>query len=147
VLRREYVDRGALRISFSHLPLTQIHPLALRAAQFSECAHGRGQFWAFYDQVFLAQQETKLDASLLENAAAGVGLTVGMFESCRAAADGVIAADKAFAAKLAITSTPAFVLGRTQRDGSVSPQAIILGAKPADEFRTELNKALGAVGK
>ncbi|MCY1702219.1 thioredoxin domain-containing protein [Deinococcus sp. SL84] len=41
---------GVYRLNYHHFPLS-FHPLALPAAQFSECAAQQGRFWEFSDAV------------------------------------------------------------------------------------------------
>lgn len=42
-------------IAYKHLPLTQIHPNAERAAQASVCAQEQGKFWEYHDKLFESQ--------------------------------------------------------------------------------------------
>ena len=51
----EYKDK--VLFAYKHFPLTQIHPLAQKAAEASECARDQGKFWEFHDQLFATQQE------------------------------------------------------------------------------------------
>jgi protein-disulfide isomerase len=43
---------GKVRLVYRHLPLTNIHPNAQKAAEASLCAHEQGQFWAMHDAIF-----------------------------------------------------------------------------------------------
>ncbi len=49
-LRAERGDR--LRFAFRHFPLSRLHPLARAAAEASEAAAARGQFWPAHDLFF-----------------------------------------------------------------------------------------------
>ncbi len=51
----EYGDK--VLFAYKHFPLTQIHPLAQKAAEASECARDQGKFWEFHDKLFATQQE------------------------------------------------------------------------------------------
>ncbi len=42
-------------ISYKHLPLTQLHPNAERAAQAAVCAQEQGKFWEYHDKLFESQ--------------------------------------------------------------------------------------------
>ncbi|QQS43846.1 thioredoxin domain-containing protein [Candidatus Roizmanbacteria bacterium] len=42
-------------IAYKHLPLTQLHPNAERAAQASVCAQEQGKFWEYHDKLFESQ--------------------------------------------------------------------------------------------
>lgn len=57
-LRDEY---GALRVSFRHLPLTDIHPRALAAAVVAEAAAAQGRFWEMHDLLFDNQKALAAD--------------------------------------------------------------------------------------
>ncbi|MBX3159043.1 MAG: thioredoxin domain-containing protein [Deltaproteobacteria bacterium] len=41
-----------LRVAFRHFPLTQIHPLAMIAAETAEAAGAQGKFWEMHDVLF-----------------------------------------------------------------------------------------------
>jgi protein-disulfide isomerase len=41
-----------LRFVFRHFPLTELHPLAMIAAEASEAAGAQGQFWEMHDILF-----------------------------------------------------------------------------------------------
>jgi protein-disulfide isomerase len=48
---RERLD-GRLRFVFRHLPLTETHPDAQRAAEASEAAAAQGAFWEMHDALY-----------------------------------------------------------------------------------------------
>src|SRR5690349_18917113 len=48
---RERLD-GRLRFVFRHLPLTEIHPDAQRAAEAAEAAAAQGAFWEMHDGMY-----------------------------------------------------------------------------------------------
>lgn len=51
-LEKEYVDTGKILFVYKDFPLTQIHPGALPAAVYSECANKQGKWREFHDTVF-----------------------------------------------------------------------------------------------
>ncbi len=51
-LEKEYVDTGKVLFVYKDFPLTQIHPGALPAAVYSECANKQGKWREFHDTVF-----------------------------------------------------------------------------------------------
>jgi protein-disulfide isomerase len=55
-LEREYIATGKVRWIYVNLPLTDIHPNAVPAAQFALCAGRQGQFWPAHDLIFRHQQ-------------------------------------------------------------------------------------------
>jgi protein-disulfide isomerase len=46
-----------LQVVFRHFPLENNHRWALMAAQFAECAHEQGNFWAFHDLIYEEQEK------------------------------------------------------------------------------------------
>lgn len=44
-----------VKVVYKHLPLTNIHPNAERAAIASECARDQGKFWEMHDKMFSTQ--------------------------------------------------------------------------------------------
>ena len=57
-VRAYFGDR--LRYVFRHLPLSDVHPSALQAAQASEAAAAQGRFWEMHDHLFRHQDELGL---------------------------------------------------------------------------------------
>jgi protein-disulfide isomerase len=55
ILEREYVQTGKVRFVFVHMPLTQIHPNAVAAAEVAACAARQNRFWVMHDALFLRQ--------------------------------------------------------------------------------------------
>ncbi len=54
-LKKEYIDTGKIAFYYRHFPLTNIHPLAVPAANASECANEQGKFWEYHDLLFQNQ--------------------------------------------------------------------------------------------
>ena len=58
IIRQVMVDnKDALKFSFRHFPLTQIHKNALLAAKASEAAGLQGKFWEMHDILYDKQDE------------------------------------------------------------------------------------------
>lgn len=55
-LEREYIATNKVRWIFVNLPLTEIHPNAVPAAQFATCAARQGRFWPAHDILFRHQE-------------------------------------------------------------------------------------------
>ena len=51
VIRALLADYGDLRYVWRHLPLTDVHPHAMLAAEGSEAAAQQGKFWEMHDQL------------------------------------------------------------------------------------------------
>jgi len=54
------IDAGEIAVTFRHFPLP-MHPFALLAANLSELAGKRGQFWHYVDLCFTRDPKTKGD--------------------------------------------------------------------------------------
>lgn len=56
-LDREYVRTGKVRFIFINLPLTEIHPNAVIAAEAALCAARQEKFWPMHDLLYRHQPE------------------------------------------------------------------------------------------
>lgn len=54
-LDSQYVATGKVRWLFVNLPIPQLHPNAMAAAELAMCAAQRGQFWPMHDLLFRNQ--------------------------------------------------------------------------------------------
>jgi Na+/H+ antiporter NhaA len=66
-----------VRYVFRHLPLTDVHPNAQRAAEAAEAAGAQGKFWEMHDRLFAHQDE--LGPSDLYRHASALGLDLNRF--------------------------------------------------------------------
>jgi protein-disulfide isomerase len=141
ILRR-YVDTGAIRYVFKHLPLEQLHPSAVRAATSAECARQQGKFWEMHDRLF-ANQEA-LGSSDLSNYAKAVGLDEAKFQACMdgGAAIARVRADLAEAERLNLTATPAFLIGEATSASAVRITRRVDGAHPVPIFQAAIEAVL-----
>ena len=57
VLDREYVQTGKVRFIFVNLPLSEIHPNAVVAAEAGLCAARQNKFWRFHDLLYRHQPD------------------------------------------------------------------------------------------
>ena len=67
LLKSQYVDTGKVKMVFRDFPLTQIHPMAMPAAQATECVREEGgddAFWEMHDVLF-ENQESLSNANLI----------------------------------------------------------------------------------
>jgi len=71
---------GTLAIAFRDMPLPQIHPMALGAAEASRCAGDQGKFWELHDLMFADQ--ARLDRNGLLDKARKLQLDEKQFETC-----------------------------------------------------------------
>lgn len=144
-IREAYVDTGRVQLAFRHLPLRR-HDRARRAAEAGECSTAQGKFWPMHDQLFIDTNRLG-EADLLEKAQE-VGLDETAFRRCmEGEAEKRVSADVELAGKLGLTGTPSFLVGRRQPDGRVRIDEIVAGAKPLEEFKRSLDKALNSAAR
>ena len=77
VVRELLAGHGDLRYVWRHLPLTDVHPHALLAAEGAEAAARQGKFWEMHEQ--LLGQQGALTADDLTRYAGQLGLDTGRF--------------------------------------------------------------------
>ena len=104
---RERLD-GRLRFVFRHLPLTEVHPDAERAAEAAEAASLQGSFWEMHDALY-ANGGRFSDSDLL-GLADRIGLDTERFSADlkTGAPAARVARDSEAARAAGIASTPAF---------------------------------------
>jgi len=76
-LQRQHGERLAL--VYRHLPLTDLHPFALPAAEAAEAAGAQGKFWEMHDALF--ENQGMLDEDALPALAANLQLDAQRFRS------------------------------------------------------------------
>jgi predicted DsbA family dithiol-disulfide isomerase len=122
-----------VRLIFRQLPLTQLHPDAMTAAEAAVCARRQGMFWELHDAMY--QDQNALSADAIKASARTLGLNVEDLSSCMSdgATKQVIDMDQQAADSLGIESTPFFfVNGRP-----------ISGSAPVDRFEAVIDDELG----
>ncbi len=143
-IQNEYVATGKLRYAFFDMPLESIHKSAFKAAEATRCAGSQGKYWEMHALLFASQ--AKLEP--FSEHAKALGLNVPAFEACMTAGGfaGAIRADMATAGKLGITGTPGFFLALSDPKDprKVKGLALMTGAQPFANFKTEIDKALAA---
>jgi len=138
-IEKRYVSTGKLRVVFKHMPLHEIHPQAVMAAETAECARQQGKFWQMHDALFADQ---RLDeASLVEKARTnGIGLE--QFSECVRGNGGVrVKQDLAAARALGLAVTPTFLIGRDV-GGAVKVEQILTGVREVDVFTSAIEALL-----
>jgi protein-disulfide isomerase len=68
---------GDVRFAFRHVPLEEVHPHALQAAEAAECAGAQGKVWEMHELLFAHQ--THLGAKCLLGYAEQLGLDLARF--------------------------------------------------------------------
>jgi protein-disulfide isomerase len=135
-LKKLYVDTGKLRFYSIDLPLAEIHPAALLAAQAGHCAAEQEHFWPIYDKM--KSNSNDLEATTLIRYAQEAGLDVVAFQEClkseRYKKD--VEADVLNAKNKGVLGTPSFVIGKSA-DFGVEGE-MLMGALPLDAFKNKL---------
>ena len=146
-IEKDYIETGKVRYVFRHFPLERLHPLALRAAHASECAHAQGRFWEMHNRLF-ANQQALAEADLLKTAQ-DLGLNMGSFKSCLAdqpAAPPKVRKDQAEGARAGISGTPTIFLGTMTKEGRVKVLRKLVGAQPYPNFKKAIDETLASLG-
>lgn len=111
----QYGDRA--RLTYTHFPLTGIHPFAFKAAEAAECAADQGRFWEYHDMLFENQQA--LAVPDLKATAAQLGLDTGLFTACldSGAMAARVTADMAAGQAAGVRATPTFFINGIRYEG------------------------------
>jgi Na+/H+ antiporter NhaA len=118
VVRELLADYGDLRYVWRHLPLTDVHPHAMLAAEGAEAAHKQGKFWEMHDQ--LLDHQGALTAKDLIRYAGAIGLDTGRFvrDLTKRAGQAKIAADVDSADLSGVSGTPTFFVNGKRHYGA-----------------------------
>ena len=87
-IKKDYIDKGLVKLVFRDFPLTQIHPDAFMAATAVDCALDQNKYWQYHDKVFLEQdkqsedQIVRLSANDLTKWAKDVKMDPVAFRAC-----------------------------------------------------------------
>jgi len=68
---------GKVALVYRHLPLSDLHPFAEKAAEAAEAAGAQGKFWEMHDALF--ENQGMLDEDTLPAVAANLGMDAGRF--------------------------------------------------------------------
>jgi protein-disulfide isomerase len=140
-IEHDYVDTGRIKYAFRNMPLDRIHPQAQGAAEAAACAGRQDRFWDMYDRLFAHQ--SLLGRADLVGHAKGIGLDQRRFARClEGETAGQVAADRAEAARLAISSTPTFLIGELSGQGEMRVRRRVKGTYPPDVFAAIFDELL-----
>lgn len=139
-LRKKYRDQVVF--GYRHSPLA-FHKEADEAAIAAECARDQGRFKAYHDILF--NNYRTIHPSMFEGFAREAGISdLKRFNNCVKAEthrDRIIK-DQKTARKVGIQGTPAFVIGKYDRQAGVVIGEIISGAQPDSAFIELIDKYL-----
>lgn len=145
VLEQDYIKTGKVKYVMREYPLTSIHKDAMNASLAALCAGDQGKYWDMLPVLFDNAKQLGIDN--LKSFAATVGLDTATFNECLDSKkhEKSVQEDLASGAKLGVSGTPAFVIGRTDpKDSSqVNLTVFIRGARPVDQFKGSIDELLG----
>jgi protein-disulfide isomerase len=143
-----FVDSGKIVYARRDYPLAFHDPAATTEAIAAVCVQNLGNNDKYFQMAKLlfdnsAQNGQGMSQDKLVSLAGQVGVNTGDFKSCvdtKKYADNVKDSISA-AAKIGVTGTPSFVVGKIDSSGNVTGE-LLVGAVPYADFETAINKYL-----
>ncbi|MGQ9611916.1 MAG: DsbA family protein [Chloroflexus sp.] len=138
ILERDYINTGRVQFIYHELPLTNIHPNAVAAAEAARCAGDQGKFWEMHDQLFANQSlwaQVNSPLNVFSGYAGRIGIDRAAFDACMQAGthrEAILAAAQD-ATAFGVQATPSF---------SVNGQIVDSG-----RLFTAIDAALRAAGR
>ncbi len=122
---------GKIRLVYRNLPLTQIHPEAMPAAEAAMCAGEQNAYWPFHDKLF---SQDDLNQDVYPQIATELGLDMTAFNTCITGNkfQSQIQTDMDFAINLGVQSTPTFFINGLA----------VVGAQPLNVFTQIIDQEL-----
>ena len=123
---------GKIRLVYRNLPLTQLHPQAMSAAEASLCAGEQDAYWQYHAKLF--ENSDALTDDIFSTLATDLGLDLAAFETCMSEHryQDEIQADMDFALNMGVQSTPTFFINGLA----------VVGAQPLTTFTQVIDKEL-----
>lgn len=139
-IRSRYVDSGKLMVLFRHFPLEKIHPDALRAGQYAECANRQGKFWPMHDLLF--SNPRSLGEPNLLGFVNDLHLDSEVFAHCLddPAVARAMSEDQEMGSRLGVKGTPTFFFGLVHADGKVQATSRLDGFAGLEKIQVELDR-------
>jgi protein-disulfide isomerase len=141
-IKKEYVDKGLVKIVYRDLPLS-FHLNAHKAAQAAHCANDQNSYWEYHDFLFNNQDEwapltgEAVNATLTKYASqVGGGLNQDQFLTCLTSEKYKAEVDKDLSDANAVgaTGTPTFFVGKSTPSGMILGTKLV-GAQPFSAFK------------
>jgi protein-disulfide isomerase len=135
-VKRDYVDKGLVRLGYLNLPLPQ-HPHARNEAEASLCAGAQEKFWPFAEALFREQAAIGTMSTiepLLDSLGRALALDMRAFARCRKSPSikALVDSDVQQAMRARVNSTPSFLVG----------DFLVQGVSPYANFRKAIDSAL-----
>lgn len=124
VLKAAVASGSQVRWVYRHFPISEIHPMAVGAAEAAECASDQGKFWEYADLLF--QRQKQLDDLQLTAIARDLSLEERRFAACRASESKRerVAFDATAFAEGHLAGTPTSFLNGKRLEGAVSREQL-----------------------
>jgi protein-disulfide isomerase len=131
-LRRDFVERGAIKYAYMNTPLP-IHPNAKLLATAAICAGKQDHFWEMHDAFIEKKPSTR---SGIIKIAESLNLSTLVFDACLTdrESENQINSDIRQAMNLGVKGAPSFAVGTLQPDGKVLVKTLIAGVQPVKVF-------------
>jgi len=137
----KYVASAKVRWGVWHLPMPELHPHALNAAESAECARRQNRFWEMHSALF--GDQSRLDQASLASRARTLGLDMAQFGDCVQSTGALKIRREASAARtLGVAVTPTFFVGTVEGD-RLRVRGVIVGVKDVTSFSSQLDALLG----
>lgn len=125
---------GVVALAFRDMPLPQIHPFAMGAAEASRCAGEQGKFWEYHDLLF--GDQSHLDRTELVEKARTLKLDEKQFDSC-------LASEK-YKAQILRDAQEGMLAGVSGTPGFFINGVFLTGAQPEPIFEQMIQDQLAA---
>jgi protein-disulfide isomerase len=135
-LEENYIKTGKVKLIYRDFPLDQIHKMAGKAAEASECADEQNKYWEYHNILFSKQNEwANYGIPKLKDYAIQLGLNATQFDQCLDSEKyfNEVANDAQSAESYGVTGTPTFFIG-TQK---------FIGAQSYETFKQAIDAELG----
>ncbi|MBM5789733.1 DsbA family protein [Candidatus Parcubacteria bacterium] len=112
------------RYIYRDFPITDIHPLAQKAAEAGECAAEQGRFWEYHDKLY--QNQSDLSQDRLYAFAKELGLNAGAFRSCLDSGSkrAEVLEDSQAGLNAGVRGTPTFFLNGQKAEGVIPKETL-----------------------
>ncbi|NQV90385.1 DsbA family protein [Candidatus Uhrbacteria bacterium] len=129
-LALKYPD--SIQFIYRDFPLTELHPIAQKAAEAGECADDQGKFWEYHDKLY--QNQNSLTEDRLVEFAESLNMNVFQFESCMKSGryTAEVLEDYQAGIEAGVRGTPTFFINGNRIPGSI----------PADIFEALIQSVL-----
>ena len=139
-IRKQYIDTGKVRFINRDMPLVELHPQAIRAAQAARCAGDQGKYWEVAGKII--ENNSSLTPQSIDGFAKDAGIDSALYQSCIESGRHLeaIRESAASAHAIGVSGTPSFLIGRVS--GDTLEGQIMVGAQPFSSFDAMIKSAL-----